>query len=125
MGKPVILIPQTTEQPGFEGEFRDVLRRADQRELRREQHNEVDAPSAASRENLTELVGRVAGTSTGHVERVVIQLQSLTDQLHSERERVNGEIAGYIKLNDHATRAMQAISAALKQLSDAIPTRQA
>jgi hypothetical protein len=37
---------------------------------------------------------------------------------------VNSEIAGYIKLNDHALAAMQAISGALTKLSDAIPKRQ-
>jgi hypothetical protein len=125
MSQPVTLVPPPTdEQPQFEGELRDVLRRADNTELRRE-YNGVDASSTPSRENLTKLVSRVAGTSTGQVERVVLQLQSIKDLLHSEGERVNREIAGYIKLNDHATSAMQAISAALKQLSDAIPKRQA
>ena len=97
------------------------MRRADNTELRREQT--VDASSIPIRENLTKLIGRVAGTSTGQVERVVLQLQSIKDLLHSEGERVNREIAGYVKLNDHATSAMQAISAALKQLSDVIPRR--
>jgi hypothetical protein len=123
MNQPVTLVPPSTdEQPQFEGELRDILRRADNTELRREQ-NGVDA--SPSRENLTKLVSRVAGTSTGQVERVVLQLQSIKDLLHSEGERVNREIAGYVKLNDHATSAMQAISAALKQLSDVIPKRQA
>jgi hypothetical protein len=45
--------------------------------------------------------------------------------LQRERDRVNSEIADYIKLNDHALSAMQAISRALTQLSDAIQKRQA
>jgi hypothetical protein len=72
----------------------------------------------------TELVRRVAGLSTEQVERVVLQLQSLSELLQSERDRVNSEIADYIKLNDHALAAMQAISGALTKLSDAIPKRQ-
>ncbi len=121
MGKPVALVPQPTDgQPKIEGELRDILRRAD-RELRQS----GGVPAGPSPENLSELVRRVAGASTEQVERVVCQLQSLSDLLRSEGERVNREIAGYIKLNDHATSAMHAMSAALKQLADAIPKRQA
>ncbi len=120
MAKPIALVPQPTdEQPKIEGELRDILRRAD-RELRQE----GGAPSTTT-SHPTELVRRAAGMSTEQIERVVLQLQSLSELLQSERDRVNGEIAGYIKLNDHALSAMQAISRALTQLSDAIPKRQA
>jgi hypothetical protein len=119
MGKPVSLVPQPSdEQPKFEGELRDILRRAD-KELRREGGAPSTTPS-----HPTELVRRVAGLSTEQVERVVLQLQSLSELLQSERDRVNSEIADYIKLNDHALAAMQAISGALTKLSDAIPKRQ-
>ncbi len=105
MGKPVILVPQPVavdEQPKFEGELREILRRAD-KELRRE-HGGVAASWTPTPTNLTELVGCVAGTSTEQVERVVLQLQGLSDLLRSERERVNREIAAYIKFNDQTTR---------------------
>jgi hypothetical protein len=121
MGKPVTLAPQPTdEQPKFEGELRDILRRAEKREL----CQEGGAPFTPTHQNPTELVRRVVGTSTDQVERVVHQLQSLSELLQSERDRVNSEIADYIKLNDHALAAMQAISGALTKLSDAIPKRQ-
>ncbi len=120
MAKPIALVPQPTdEQPKIEGELRDILRRADNRELRQE----GGAPAAPT-SHPTELVRRVASMSTEQVERVVLQLQSLSELLQSERDRVNSEIAGYIKLNDHALSAMQTISRALTQLSDAIPKRQ-
>ncbi len=63
--------------------------------------------------------------SAQRVDRVVLQLQGLSDLLRSEGERVNREIAGYINLNGHATSAMQVISAALNKLNDAIPRRRA
>ncbi len=44
----------------------------------------------------------------------------VSDVLRSEVDRVNSEIEGYIKLNDHATSAM--MSTALEQLSDSIST---
>ena len=115
MGKPVSLVPKPTdEQPKIEGELRDILRRAD-----------GGSASTTTRQNPTELVRRVAGMSTEQVERVVLQLQGLSELLQNERDRVNSEIASYIKLNDHALSAMQTISRALAQLSDAIPKRQA
>ncbi len=120
MGKPVTLVPQPTdEQPKIEGELRDILRRADHRELRQE----GGAASTATRQNPTELVRRVADLSTEQVERVVLQLQNLSELLQSERDHLNSEIAAYIKLNEHALSAMQAISGALTKLSDAIPKR--
>jgi hypothetical protein len=120
MGKPVAVVPQPTdEQPKIEAALRDILRR--DRELLRQA---AGAPSTTG-QNPTELVRRVAGMSTEQIERIVLQLQSLSELLQSERDRVNGEIAGYIELNDRALSAMQAISRALTQLSDAIPKRQA
>jgi hypothetical protein len=110
----------TGEQPRIEGEIREILRRAD-RELRQE----GVPPSTPNRENPTELVSRAAGISTEKVERVVLQLQSLSELLQRERDRVNSEIGEYIKLNDQALAAMQAIRGARTKLSDAIPKRQA
>jgi hypothetical protein len=102
VGKPVTLVPQPTdEQPKIEGELREILRRAD-RELRQE----GGSPSTATRQNPSELVHRVAGMSTEQVERVVLQLQGLSELLQNERDRVNSEIASYINLNDHALSAM-------------------
>ena len=121
MSKSVALVPQQTdEQPQIEGTLRDILQRADS-----ELHQEGCAPSTLTHQNPSELVRRLAGTSAQRVDRVVLQLQSLSDLLRSEGERVNGEIAGYINLNDHATSAMQSISAALKQLSETHPRRRA
>jgi hypothetical protein len=119
MANPVSLVPQPSdEQPKFEGELRDILRRADNA-LRRE----GGAPSTIQG-HPTELVRRVAGISTEQVERVVLELQSLSELLQSERDRVNSEIADYVKLNDHALAAMQAIGGALTKLTEAIPKRQ-
>jgi methyl-accepting chemotaxis protein len=113
MSKSVALVPQQTdEQPQIEGTLRDILQRADS-ELRKE-----GGVPPTTTTHPTELVRRLAGTSAQRVERVVLQLQSLSDQLRSEGERVNGELARYINLNDHATSAMQSISAALDQLSE-------
>ncbi len=118
MGKPVVPQP-TDEQPKIEAELRDILRR--DRELLRQARGAASTTTS----HPTELVRRVAGMSTEQVERVVLQLQSLSELLQSERDRVNSEIADYIKLSDHVLSAMQDISRALMQLSDAIPRRQA
>jgi hypothetical protein len=120
MNKPITLVPQATdEQPKIEGGLREILRRAD-----RELHQEGGAPSTRPSHPM-ELVRRVAGMSTEQIERIVLQLQSLSELVQSERDRVNSEIAGYVKLNDHALSAMQAITDALTKLNDAIPKRQA
>ncbi len=119
MSKPVALVAQPDSVEVEDG-IRGILRRADT-ELRRER-GEGGAPSIATSQNPAELVRRVAGTSAEEVERVVLELQKLSDLLRSERDRVNREVEGYIKLDSHATSAMQVVSTALKQLSDAIPT---
>ncbi len=120
MARPVAVVPHPTdEQPKIEAELRDILRR--DRELLRQPGGAPAAPTS----HPTELVRRVASMSTEQVERVVLQLQNLSELLQSERDRVNNEIAGYIKLNEHTLSAMQTISRALTQLSDAIPKRQA
>ncbi len=119
MSKPVALVAQPDSVEVEDG-IRGILRRADT-ELRRER-GEGGAPSIPTGQDPAELVRRVTGTSTEQVERVVLQLQSLSDLLRSEADRVNREIEGYIKLNDHAASAMQAMGTALEQLSDAIST---
>jgi hypothetical protein len=119
VSEPDIMSQQPTdEQSKVESELRNILRRVD-RELRQE------GGSTPTRQNPTDLVSRAAAISKEQVERVVLHLQSLSELLQSERERVNSEIASYIKLNDHALSAMQAFSSALTQLTDAIPKRQA
>jgi hypothetical protein len=120
VSKAVVLVPhETDEQPQIEGTLRDILQRAD-RQLRQEEGAPSTRPS-----HPMELVRRVASMSTEQVERVVLQLQSLSELLQNERDRVNNEIAGYTELNEHALSAMQSISGALTKLSDAIPKRQA
>jgi hypothetical protein len=119
MSKPVALVAQPDSVEVEDG-IRGILRRADT-ELRRER-GEGSAPSIPTSQNPAELVRRVAGTSAEEVERVVLELQNLSELLRSEGDRVNREVEEYIKLNGHATSAMQVVSTALKQLSDAIPT---
>jgi hypothetical protein len=45
------------------------------------------------------LVQRVAGVSLDQLDDVIVDLRQLRDFLHSEGERIQSEISGYLRLN--------------------------
>ena len=98
--------------PKSHGDIREVIHRADT-ELRRQSLTEAVADPPA--ENLERLVRRVVSESTQEIDRVILELQRVSDTLRSEGERVSREITGYANLNQASMSAMQAIEATFKQ----------
>ena len=80
----------------------------------RERRAAADVPS----ENMNELIRRVAGASTGKIDRAILELQGVRDMLRSEGERVCREITGYESLNNASLNAMKLNNDSLRQWKD-------
>jgi len=72
--------------------------------------NPANGPAA---EKLNELIRRVSGASMEEIDRVISELQSVSDMLRNEGERVSREIAGYASLSHALMTAMKVISDSL------------
>jgi hypothetical protein len=72
--------------------------------LRREPES---ATQVVSEVNL--LVQRVAGVSLEELDDAIVDLRQLRDFLHSEGERIQREIAGYLQLNQIAMGSTKSI----------------
>jgi hypothetical protein len=68
-------------------------------------------PSAeATVTNVNSLIQRVAGTSLAEIEKLISELESLRDLLHSEGQRVQREISGYAQLSQAAMKSTRMIA---------------
>ena len=100
-----------------EGEIRDFVRR-DAAALRRQP--ESDSEMVAT--NIGTLLQRVAGTSVREIDKLIVELQTLRDMLHSEGARVQREIVEYATLSQAAMQSTRIIAESLahwKMVSDA------
>lgn len=70
------------------------------------------------RQNLNELVRRVAGASIEEIDRIILELQDVRDMLRNEGERVSRNLAGYASLNHASMTAMKVVGDNLKQWKD-------
>src|SRR5947208_17167266 len=107
-GKPADL-DQPTEVP-VEGEIREFVRR-DGASLRRTPEN--DSEMVAN--NISTLLQRVAGTSVQEIDRLISELQTLRDLLHTEGTRVQREIAEYAQLSQSAMQSTKIFGESLIQ----------
>jgi len=73
----------------------------------------------ATVKNVNSLIQRVAGTSLGEIENLISELESLSDLLHAEGQRVQGEIAGYAHLSHAAMKSTRIIAENLAQWKSA------
>jgi hypothetical protein len=84
-----------------EGSTQGVLRRdpegTTQDVLRREPESTTQVVA-----DVNSLVQRVAGVSLTQLQNVIFDLQDLNDFLHSEGERIQGEISNYLQLSQTA-----------------------
>jgi cell division septum initiation protein DivIVA len=117
-GKPVDLDqPETTE---MEGEIREFVRR-DVAPLRRNAETEGDLVT----NNINSLIQRVAGTSIQEIDRLIGELKTVRELLHSEGLRVQREISQYAHLSQSAMQSTKIIADNLAQWQSAGNVRSA
>jgi hypothetical protein len=94
----------------FEGEIREFIRR-DVSHLRR-------TPTESSEQavtNINSLLDRVSGSSVTEIDRLIADLRSVRDFLHSEGERVQREIHSYAQLSTVAMTSVKIIAESMGQ----------
>jgi hypothetical protein len=99
-----------------EGEIREFVRR-DVATLRRSE-NESDFVA----NNIGSLLHRVSGTSVKEIDKLIVELQTLRDMLHTEAARVQREIVEYATLSQAALQSTRIIAESLahwKKVPDA------
>jgi hypothetical protein len=69
--------------------------------------------------DVNSLVQQVAGVSLDQVDDVIVDLQQLRDFLHSEGERVQQEISGFLQLNRAAIGSTRVISDNIRNWKEA------
>jgi hypothetical protein len=104
-GKPVDL---EAAEAGMEGEIRDFVRR-DGPNLRRAPDSDGELVAA----NITTLLQRVAGSSVQEIDRLIAELQTLRNLLHTEGARVQREITEYAHLSHSAMQSTRIIAESL------------
>lgn len=95
----------------FEGAMRDVVHRdvAFWRRTRNERGEQTP-------ESLAALIERVSGNSIGEIDRLIAELQTMRELLHTEGERVRRDIVGYAGLNQSAMVSMKLIAESLASM---------
>jgi hypothetical protein len=95
-------------ETAMEGEIREFVRR-DSASLRRAP--DTDSELVAS--NIGNLLQRVAGSSVQEIDRLIAELQTLRNLLHSEGARVQREITEYAHLSHSAMQSTRIIAESL------------
>jgi hypothetical protein len=111
-GKPVDLDQSETTE--MEGEIREFVRR-DVAPLRRNAESEGDLVT----NNINSLIQRVAGTSIQEIDRLIGELKTVRELLHSEGLRVQREISQYAHLSQSAMQSTKIIADNLAQWQSA------
>ncbi len=106
--------------PEMEGEIREFVRR-DVAPLRRNTESEGDLVT----NNINSLIQRVAGTSIQEIDRLIGELKTVRELLHSEGMRVQREISQYAHLSQSAMQSTKIIADNLAQWRDAGNSRSA
>jgi hypothetical protein len=99
----------------LEGEIREFVR--SDVVTNRKRQPESDSELVAS--NINQLLQRVAGTSVQEIDRLITEMQTLRDALHSEAARVQSEIVQYSALTRAALESTKIIAESLTQFKRA------
>jgi hypothetical protein len=70
--------------------------------------------------NVNSLVQQVAGVSLDQLDDVIVDLRNLRDYLHSEGERVQREISGFLRLNQTAMGSTKLITDNIRQWKEGV-----
>ena len=89
---------------------RDVL-------TNRERHPDNESEMAAS--SISSVLQRATTTSVQEIDKLITELQTLSDTLHKERARVQHEIAQYSTLTRAALKSTKVIAESLSQFKKA------
>ena len=111
-----------TAESQVEGEIREFVRR-DIATFRRQPENESEVVA----NNIGTLLQRVAGTSVKEIDKLIVELQTLRDMLHSESTRVQREIVEFATLSQAAMQSTKIIAESLthwKRVPDAPSMRE-
>ena len=92
----------------MEGEIREFIRR-DGANLRRAPDNDSELVAG----NISTLLQRVAGSSVQEIDRLIAELQTLRNLLHSESTRVQREITEFAHLSQSAMQSTRIIAESL------------
>jgi hypothetical protein len=112
----------TSLETAVEGEIREFVRR-DFASVRRPPENDGEAVA----NNISSLLQRVSGSSVQEIDRLIGELQTLRDMLHSEGARVQREIIQYANLSQAAMQSTKIIAESLtnwKKVPDAPSIRE-
>jgi len=104
----------------FEGKIRESLGRNVSQ--RRPAMVERGVPARVEADDLNSLIERVSGATISEIDRLISELQKIRSLLHSEGERVRGEITGYAGLSQSAVATMKVVADTLTQLRPYKPT---
>src|SRR5215831_17685088 len=105
-----------------EGEIRKFVRR-DFASVRQQPQNDGEVVA----NNISSLLQRVSGSSVQEIDRLIGELQTLRDMLHSEGARVQREIIQYANLSQAAMQSTKIIAESLtnwKKVPDAPSIRE-
>ena len=111
-----------TAESQVEGEIREFVRR-DVATFRRQPENESEVVA----NNIGTLLQRVAGTSVKEIDKLIVELQTLRDMLHTESTRVQREIVEFATLSQAAMQSTKIIAESLthwKRVPDAPSMRE-
>jgi hypothetical protein len=77
-------------------------------------HEELSAQAETDAE-IAPLIQKVGATSVAEIERLIGELEEAKDHLQSERERIEREMARYMRLTEMASTTAKIISDAVSQ----------
>jgi hypothetical protein len=103
------------EQPAeteVEGEIREFVRRGVATKLGRQPEHQSELAAG----NINSVLQRVTATSVQEIDKLITELETLRDKLHSEAARVQREIVEYASLTQAALQSTKIIAESLTQL---------
>ena len=105
------------DQPAteVEGEIREFVRRDVVTSLGRQSENEGEMVASS----INSVLQRATATSVQEIDKLITELQTLSDMLHSEAARVQREIVQYSTLTKAALQSTKIIAESLTQLKKA------
>ena len=104
--------PAETE---VEGEIRELVRRDVVTDLPRQPENENEMVASS----INSVLQRATASSTQEIDRLITEMETLRDKLHSEATRVQREIVQYSTLTQAALQSTKTIAESLTQLKKA------
>jgi hypothetical protein len=102
----------------FENSIRDA---AAQNAINLRRVNSVDGEIVAT--NLTNLIGRVSGSSLAEIDRLVSELTGMRQHLEEEREHVQCAMMEFARLSQSTAASTNAMTEALEQMKRAANLR--